>query len=261
MRACESEDLPAVPGAPRPAVHRLVEWAFGLTGCGSAPAGCAPRFVLGCASAGGDHPSTRRIRTAQFAVVNRSPPPSSDPRASAPTANSNAPPRGTGRGGPAEQNWSRSPPTLRRDTWAAAGRRRAGLGTGEHLLLLRPDARHRGHARRAAGRGSPAIADELDRYFAAARGTDDIAPLEMTKWFDTNYHYIVPEIGPGHPFALQPGQGARRAERGARARDSRAPGDHRADHLPAAEQGASMARARRSTRLDELVPLYAELLG
>ena len=29
MRACESEDLPAVPGAPRPAAHRLVEWAYG----------------------------------------------------------------------------------------------------------------------------------------------------------------------------------------------------------------------------------------
>jgi 5-methyltetrahydropteroyltriglutamate--homocysteine methyltransferase len=29
VRACESEDLPAVPGAPRPAAHRLVEWAFG----------------------------------------------------------------------------------------------------------------------------------------------------------------------------------------------------------------------------------------
>ena len=40
------------------------------------------------------------------------------------------------------------------------------------------------------------IADELDRYFAAARGNDTVAPLEMTKWFDTNYHYLVPEIGP-----------------------------------------------------------------
>ena len=29
MRACESEDLPAVPGAPRLAAHRLVEWASG----------------------------------------------------------------------------------------------------------------------------------------------------------------------------------------------------------------------------------------
>ncbi|GLX99090.1 hypothetical protein [Herbidospora sp. NBRC 101105] len=27
----------------------------------------------------------------------------------------------------------------------------------------------------------------LDRYFAMARGTADLPPLEMTKWFDTNY--------------------------------------------------------------------------
>jgi 5-methyltetrahydropteroyltriglutamate--homocysteine methyltransferase len=40
------------------------------------------------------------------------------------------------------------------------------------------------------------IADDLDRYFTAARGNDDVAPLEMTKWFDTNYHYLVPEIAP-----------------------------------------------------------------
>ena len=49
-----------------------------------------------------------------------------------------------------------------------------------------------------------AISDELDRYFAAARGNKDVAPLEMTKWFDTNYHYIVPEIEPATRFTLNP---------------------------------------------------------
>ncbi|MFF7474313.1 5-methyltetrahydropteroyltriglutamate--homocysteine S-methyltransferase [Streptomyces sp. NPDC008092] len=44
-------------------------------------------------------------------------------------------------------------------------------------------------------------ADALDGYFAMARGTQDIAPLEMTKWFDTNYHYLVPELGPDTVFA------------------------------------------------------------
>lgn len=34
----------------------------------------------------------------------------------------------------------------------------------------------------------------LDQYFAMARGRDGIPALEMTKWFDTNYHYLVPEI-------------------------------------------------------------------
>lgn len=36
--------------------------------------------------------------------------------------------------------------------------------------------------------------DGLDRYFAMARGKSGIPALDMTKWFDTNYHYLVPEI-------------------------------------------------------------------
>ncbi|MFK4226806.1 5-methyltetrahydropteroyltriglutamate--homocysteine S-methyltransferase [Streptomyces sp. NPDC019890] len=43
-------------------------------------------------------------------------------------------------------------------------------------------------------------AGALDGYFAMARGTQDVAPLEMTKWFDTNYHYLVPELGPDTVF-------------------------------------------------------------
>ena len=34
----------------------------------------------------------------------------------------------------------------------------------------------------------------LDTYFALARGTPEQPALEMTKWFDTNYHYFVPEF-------------------------------------------------------------------
>ena len=40
----------------------------------------------------------------------------------------------------------------------------------------------------------------LDLYFALARGDDKVGPEEMTKWFDTNYHYLVPEIGPNTPL-------------------------------------------------------------
>lgn len=38
--------------------------------------------------------------------------------------------------------------------------------------------------------------DPLDVYFKMARGdaSENIPAMEMTKWFDTNYHYIVPEI-------------------------------------------------------------------
>lgn len=42
----------------------------------------------------------------------------------------------------------------------------------------------------------------LALYFALARGDARVAPLEMTKWFDTNYHYLVPELGPDTPLAL-----------------------------------------------------------
>jgi 5-methyltetrahydropteroyltriglutamate--homocysteine methyltransferase len=38
--------------------------------------------------------------------------------------------------------------------------------------------------------------------FAIARGSKDRVASEMTKWFDTNYHYIVPEISPDQTFAL-----------------------------------------------------------
>lgn len=38
------------------------------------------------------------------------------------------------------------------------------------------------------------VSDDLDLYFSMARGNDNAIACEMTKWFDTNYHYIVPEI-------------------------------------------------------------------
>ena len=43
---------------------------------------------------------------------------------------------------------------------------------------------------------------DLATYFAMARGTDAAPAMEMTKWFDTNYHYIVPELGPDTTFRL-----------------------------------------------------------
>jgi 5-methyltetrahydropteroyltriglutamate--homocysteine methyltransferase len=55
---------------------------------------------------------------------------------------------------------------------------------------------------RAAVPDASTPAGRLDRYFAMARGTADAAPLEMTKWFDTNYHYLVPEVGPNTEFTL-----------------------------------------------------------
>src|SRR3989454_3762168 len=47
---------------------------------------------------------------------------------------------------------------------------------------------------------------DADTYFAMARGSQgkgrDVTAMEMTKWFDTNYHYIVPELERGQSFRL-----------------------------------------------------------
>jgi len=43
---------------------------------------------------------------------------------------------------------------------------------------------------------------DLDGYFAMARGTPAQPALAMKKWFDTNYHYLVPEIGAETRFSL-----------------------------------------------------------
>ena len=50
---------------------------------------------------------------------------------------------------------------------------------------------------------------DLDTYFAMARGDaggegrQAVQAMEMTKWFDTNYHYIVPEFEAGQTFTLR----------------------------------------------------------
>ncbi|KAK1282251.1 5-methyltetrahydropteroyltriglutamate--homocysteine methyltransferase [Acorus calamus] len=41
----------------------------------------------------------------------------------------------------------------------------------------------------------------FDTYFSMARGNSTLPAMEMTKWFDTNYHYIVPELGPDLKFS------------------------------------------------------------
>ncbi|KAG2547080.1 hypothetical protein PVAP13_9KG084300 [Panicum virgatum] len=41
----------------------------------------------------------------------------------------------------------------------------------------------------------------LSTYFSMARGNATVPAMEMTKWFDTNYHFIVPELGPRTKFS------------------------------------------------------------
>ena len=59
----------------------------------------------------------------------------------------------------------------------------------------------------AAAPGSEHRGTDLDGFFTAARGEGERAALEMTKWMDSNYHYLVPEIGPDTVIDYRPGFG------------------------------------------------------
>ena len=119
----------------------------------------------------------------------------------------------------------------------------------------------------AVGATSPRFADvtgsALEQYFALARGTETLQPLEMTKWFDTNYHYSVPEIGPDTAFSAQPAQMleqlAEAQEQGIETRPVLV-GPVTLLALAKAADGAP-ADFTPLDKLDELVQVYAELLA
>jgi 5-methyltetrahydropteroyltriglutamate--homocysteine methyltransferase len=149
--------------------------------------------------------------------------------------------------------------TLRRDTWSqlvAAGLDSVPVNTFSYYDQMLDTAVLLG----ALPARVQSVSDDLDRYFAAARGTEDIAPLEMTKWFDTNYHYIVPEIGPDTTFSLHPDKVLAELKE---AREQGIParpviiGPLTFLLLSKAVGGAGAP----VERLDELVPQYCELLS
>ncbi|NUK77361.1 5-methyltetrahydropteroyltriglutamate--homocysteine S-methyltransferase [Streptomyces lunaelactis] len=106
-------------------------------------------------------------------------------------------------------------------------------------------------------------ADNLDGYFAMARGTQDLAPLEMTKWFDTNYHYLVPELGPDTVFT------ADSAKQVAELREALALGHTGRPVLVGPITYLLLAKPAPGvsagfeplTLLDRLLPVYAEVLS
>ncbi|MFD7713211.1 5-methyltetrahydropteroyltriglutamate--homocysteine S-methyltransferase, partial [Streptomyces sp. NPDC059786] len=105
-------------------------------------------------------------------------------------------------------------------------------------------------------------ADALDGYFAMARGTQDVAPLEMTKWFDTNYHYLVPELGPDTVFTADSAkQVAELAEALALGLTARPVLVGPVTYLLLAKPAPGVAADFDPlTLLDRLLPVYAEVL-
>ncbi|MFC4492889.1 5-methyltetrahydropteroyltriglutamate--homocysteine S-methyltransferase [Streptomyces ovatisporus] len=108
-----------------------------------------------------------------------------------------------------------------------------------------------------------AEADALDGYFAMARGTRDVAPLEMTKWFDTNYHYLVPELDPGTVFSANSGkQTGELAEAVAQGHTARPVLVGPVTYLLLAKPApGAPGDFEPLTLLDRLLPVYAEVLA
>ncbi|OLL74494.1 5-methyltetrahydropteroyltriglutamate-- homocysteine methyltransferase [Pseudonocardia sp. Ae168_Ps1] len=89
---------------------------------------------------------------------------------------------------------------LRRDTWT--GLRDAGLGqVPGNTFSFYDHVLDTALAVGAVPERFAGIEDPLERLFAMARGRTGAPACEMTKWFDTNYHYLVPEIGPSTRLA------------------------------------------------------------
>ncbi|MFJ5227403.1 5-methyltetrahydropteroyltriglutamate--homocysteine S-methyltransferase [Streptomyces sp. NPDC088400] len=106
-------------------------------------------------------------------------------------------------------------------------------------------------------------AGALDGYFAMARGTQDVAPLEMTKWFDTNYHYLVPELGPDTVFTADSAkQVAELTEAITLGHSARPVLVGPVTYLLLAKPAPGVAADFEPlTLLDRLLPVYAEVLA
>lgn len=105
----------------------------------------------------------------------------------------------------------------------------------------------------------------LDVYFRVARGrarTDDatgIAAGEMTKWFDTNYHYIVPEFTADTEFNLEPSRLV--AEVREARRQGMAVKPVLIGPLTYLWLGKSTDQSDRLSLLPKLIPVYRNLLA
>ncbi|MBI3328108.1 MAG: 5-methyltetrahydropteroyltriglutamate--homocysteine S-methyltransferase, partial [Nitrospinae bacterium] len=101
---------------------------------------------------------------------------------------------------------------------------------------------------------------DLDTYFAMARGRPEAPAMEMTKWFDTNYHYIVPEFTPEQRFVLATDKPVREF------REAQALGIHTRPVLLGPVTYLLLGKAKGAQfdplrLLDRLLPVYEALLA
>ena len=104
---------------------------------------------------------------------------------------------------------------------------------------------------------------DLAGYFTIARGEGQNTPAEMTKWFDSNYHYLVPEIGPETVFRLASDRLVREVA------EARVSGYRTRPVIVGPVTFLLLSKASENAptgyrpldRLDDLLPVYAELLA
>jgi 5-methyltetrahydropteroyltriglutamate--homocysteine methyltransferase len=104
---------------------------------------------------------------------------------------------------------------------------------------------------------------DLAGYFTIARGEGNDVPAEMTKWFDSNYHYLVPEIGPDPDFHPASDRLVREVAEATASGYRTRPvivGPITFLLLSKAAEGSPAGFAPLD-RLDDLLPVYAELLA
>ncbi|MEM7444511.1 MAG: 5-methyltetrahydropteroyltriglutamate--homocysteine S-methyltransferase [Pseudomonadota bacterium] len=101
---------------------------------------------------------------------------------------------------------------------------------------------------------------DLDTVFAMARGTDRAEAMEMTKWFDTNYHYIVPEFHADQRFALSSRKAVEEFA------EAKALGIHTRPVLIGPVTFLSLGKAKDGgldplSLTDRVLPVYEQLIG
>ena len=104
---------------------------------------------------------------------------------------------------------------------------------------------------------------DLAGYFTIARGEGADVPAEMTKWFDSNYHYLVPEIGPETDFHLASDRLLREVAEATTSGFRTRPVivGPVTFLLLSKPSEAAPAGFQPLDRLDDLLPVYAELLA
>ncbi|WP_339017080.1 5-methyltetrahydropteroyltriglutamate--homocysteine S-methyltransferase [Corynebacterium hesseae] len=145
--------------------------------------------------------------------------------------------------------------SLRLDTYA----RLKELGLTEDYAIP-ADVAYYDHVLETALTVGAAQGESLDDEFTLARGNKDTAPLEMTKWFDTNYHYIVPEISDDQTFSARPQRVLKIVEEARAAGHTVRPVLVGPVTLLALSKQAEGATKQPLDRLDELVDSYLTVL-